>query len=633
MSKFQGARVAPFFIVWAMKNFFFVISGKNQIILSLLISFSVTLPLFSWLRYAPLPDWVSDALCLLLLAMSMLYSLPARNNSSLSTSVVLLPFLVLTIYLALVSHNLVNATTFIVLLGCLLLWGLLFSIHFNMDNIEDFILILATIVLVFSMLQVMLGLLQLLDIAPLLHGYVVFDPGGANSNIMGNIGQRNQYAQFLSWGILAACYLYAKRRLRMPFLMGSVFLLAWLSACAGARLVWAYALIFAVLALYWSRRNRVETVHRMAWAMIIAVVLMVFMQLFSQQIAALLAWLGIPIHVVSGVDRFFAAGFGIRRRVEWTKAWDIFQQDPWFGVGWGMFPAQSAEIELTGGLPKYPESALFVHCHNLLFQLLAETGIIGVLIVFTTLFYALGAYFRKGEQSAENLLVLGIGGVILAHSMFEYPLWYLPFLSMFLIVLLLAPVPRLKISMRPSFFRVTGLVAAIMTLFYLGTGVAAFKTLVAYDLPTPNAQENVRRMAALFDVGKNVLWTNDADIVLANYLVPSREQLDLKLQHFSRLATYRPYPEVLLKLAVLYALDKQMAKAEHTIKLAIANYPDYAPNFDYRLAVMKKDELKSLQQITSKAAKAYVDHGVQTDPGRIAAVMTVASPVTRKPLF
>ncbi|RQO66911.1 hypothetical protein DBR44_16485 [Aquitalea sp. FJL05] len=600
---------------------------------SLLIAAAVTMPFLSWLRYAPLPDWVSDASCLFFLATSMLFILPARNNSSLNISAVLLPFLCFAIYLAMTGHNLANFTILIAILGFLVLWSLQFSIHFNKNNSEDFLLILATVIFIFSMLQVVLGLLQVLSLAPLFQGYVVFDQSEVNSNIMGNIGQRNQYAQFLSWGILAACYLYAKRRLRMSFFIGSVFLLAWLSACAGARLVWAYVLIFAGLGWYWSRQNKAETVRRMIRAVMIAVVLIVLTQLFSKQIAALLAWLGIPIHVVSGADRFFSAGFGIRRRIEWTKAWEIFLQHPWFGVGWGGFPAQSVEMELTGGLPKYPESWLFVHCHNLFFQLLAETGIVGVLIVFATLGYALGSFFRKGQQSAENLLLLGIGGVILAHSMFEYPLWYLPFLSMFLIVLLLAPAPRVTISMRPSFVRVAGLVVAIMTLLYLGTGIAAFKTMVAYDLPAPNAQENVRRMGALFDVGKNPLWTNDADMVLANYLIPSREQLDLKLQHFSRLAAYRPYPEVLLKLAVLYALDKQMAKAEHTIKLAIANYPDYAPNFDYRLAVMKKDELKPLQLITSKAAKAYVDHGVQTDPGRIAAVMTVASPATRKPLF
>jgi O-antigen ligase len=615
------------------KNIFCRLVEGDRIILSVLISFSVTMPFLSWLRYSPLPDWVSDASCLFFLAISMLFLLPVRSSSTLNISTVLLPMLSFVIYLVMASHNLVNATVLIAMLVFLVIWSLQFSIYFHTNSDGKFLTVLAIVIFSFTMLQVVFGLLQVLSLAPLFQGYVIFDQSAVNSNIMGNIGQRNQYAQFLSWGILAACYLYAKRRLRKPFFIGSIFFLAWLSACAGARLVWAYALIFAVLGWYWSRQNKEETVHRMVWAVVVAVVLMVCTQLFSQQIAALLAWLGIPIHVVSGADRFFSAGFGIRRRIEWTKAWEIFLQHPWFGVGWGGFPAQSIEIELTGGLPKYPESWLFVHCHNLFFQLLAETGLVGVLIVFSTLLYALGAFFRKGEQSAENLLLLGIGGVILAHSMFEYPLWYLPFLSMFLIVLFLAPVPRLKISMRPSFVRVAGLVAAIVTLFYLGTGVAAFKTLVAYDLPTPNAQENVRRMGALFDVGRNVLWTNEADIVLANYLIPSREQLDLKLQHFSRLAAYRPYPEVLLKLAVLYALDKQMAKAEHTIKLAIANYPDYAPNFDYRLSLLKEGELKTLQQIASKAAKAYAEHGAQTDPGRIAAVMTVATPVTRKPLF
>lgn len=378
---------------------------KKNTVASLLVAAAVTMPFLSWLRYAPLPDWVSDASCVFFLATSVLFLLPARGSSPLNISTVLLPMLGLVIYLAVTGHNLANVTSLIAMLAFLLLWGLLFSIHCGVVNSEDFLQTLALMIFISAMLQMILGLLQVLGLAPLLRGYVVFDQSAVNSNIIGNIGQRNQYAQFLSWGILAACYLHAKNRLRKPFFMVSVFFLAWLSACAGARLVWAYALIFAVLGWYWSRQNKVKTVRRMVWAIAVAVFLMVFTQLFSQQIAAVLAWLGIPIHVISGADRFFSAGFGIRRRVEWTKAWDVFLQHPWFGIGWGMFPAQSVEMELTGGLPKYPESWLFVHCHNLFFQLLAETGLVGVLLVCAALGYALGSFFRKGQQSTENLLL------------------------------------------------------------------------------------------------------------------------------------------------------------------------------------------------------------------------------------
>jgi len=284
-------------------------------------------------------------------------------------------------------------------------------------------------------------------------------------------------------------------------------------------------------------------------------------------------------------------------------------------------------------LPKSPESWLFIHCHNLFFQLLAETGLLGVLIIFIPTLLCLLSYMRDGQQSAENMLLLGIGLVILTHSMFEYPLWYLPFLTMLIIVLLLAPLGRINVAVRSSILRVTGLVVFVLAIGYVVNGAINFRTLVMYNMPAGNAQENARRLQSLFDVEKNPLWATEADFVLVNYLVASKADLKLKLQHFERLAQFRPYPEILLRLSMLYALDHQEAKAEHALKLAIANYPDFSPNYSFRLSLMQGPEFKALQIMADKAARAYNTDGVQDDARRMASVMTVAAPVTRKALF
>jgi O-antigen ligase len=141
----------------------------------------------------------------------------------------------------------------------------------------------------------------------------------------------------------------------MPFFVVSA-LLAWLSACSGARLVWAYAFILGAVSVFWLVRRQTGVAVRMSQAGLIAVVLMICLQLASKQIAELLAVLGLTTHSVSGTERFFAAGFGFRRWIEWTKAIEIFTQHPWTGIGWGRFGAYSAELELSGGLPKSPES-------------------------------------------------------------------------------------------------------------------------------------------------------------------------------------------------------------------------------------------------------------------------------------
>jgi O-antigen ligase len=434
----------------------------------------------------------------------------------------------------------------------------LISGHEQAVDRARFIHILASFILVFALLQVALGMAQLFNLAPLLRGFVVFDAHAVDSNIMGNIGQRNQYAQFLCWGIISACYLHAVGKLRMPFFVLSVLFMAWLSACSGARLVWAYAFILGAVSVFWLVRRQTGVAVRMSQAGLIAVVLMICLQLASKQIAELLAVLGLTTHSVSGTERFFAAGFGFRRWIEWTKAIEIFTQHPWTGIGWGRFGAYSAELELSGGLPKSPESWLFIHCHNLFFQLLAETGLLGVLIIFIPTLICLLSYVRGGQQTAENMLLLCIGLVAMTHSMFEYPLWYLPFLTMFVIVLLMAP---LGVSIYPcASILSVGLVACVLAIGYVVNGVVNFRTLVMYNMPAGNAQENAQRLQSLFDVEKDPLWATDADFVLVNYLVASRSDLKLKLQHFERLAQFRPYPEVLLRLSMLYGLDHQAEK-------------------------------------------------------------------------
>lgn len=606
---------------------------KKNDFLAFLLALAVTLPFLSWFRVAPLTDWVSDAAALALLACSLPLILPAHGKTNLSVSWFCLPMCVFVVYLLLSSRQLDSAIVCIILILFLSVWSVLFSGHEQSLDRERFIRILASSILVFALLQVALGLAQLFHLAPLLRGFVVFDPHAVDSNIMGNIGQRNQYAQFLCWGIVSACYLYAVGKLRMPFFVLSVLFMAWLSACSGARLVWAYAFILGAVSVYWLVRRQTGIAVRMSKAALIAVMMMILLQLASKQIAELLSVVGLTTHSVSGTERFFAAGFGIRRWIEWTKAIEIFTQHPWTGIGWGRFGAYSAELELSGGLPKSPESWLFIHCHNLFFQLLAETGLLGVLIIFIPTLLCLMSYVRGGQQTAENMLLLCIGLIAMTHSMFEYPLWYLPFLTMFVIILLLAPVGRVNVPVRSSILRVTGLVACILAIGYVVNGAVNFRTLVMYNMPAGNAQENAQRLQSLFDVEKDPLWATEADFVLVNYLVASKADIKLKLQHFERLAQFRPYPEVLLRLSMLYVLDHQEANAEHTLKLAIANYPDFSPNYSYRLSMMQGPEFKALRNIADKAASAYGAHGVQDDERRVTTVMTVAAPVTRKALF
>ncbi|WP_194427088.1 PglL family O-oligosaccharyltransferase [Chromobacterium sp. Rain0013] len=585
----------------------------------------------SWLRYVPLPDWVSDASAFALLGMAML----CFCFFDFDKVVVSWLELVLLIFAMVMLQSSFYSQLAIVFVG-LALFVLLLRSCLRPPDVNSLISMLATIVVVFALLQSFIGIFQVLRMGQYFYGLIVYSP--TSLDVVGNIAQRNQYANFLFWGVLSVCYLYATGNLRyrfvLFFLLPVILTISW----SGARLPLAYMLLALLLVWYWYRslaydeKGRSE-VKSFAWAVVGAALLMFCFQLWNSEIMLLLSKIGLPVNVVSGSDRIMDGGLGARRRIEWTKAWLVFMEHPWFGVGWGGFAAETVKMEWLSGLPKQPESWLFTHSHNLFFQLLAETGLFGTVPVALGLCYLLFRLLKKVKKDKESLWLCCVFVVILVHSMFEYPMWYMPFLIMFILICALVKGCEWSVSLRPRFVKGLSFFFGVSSLLYFLVGLNSFWTIVQYSAPSLNEKDNIVRLEALSNIGRNPFWARDVDMALANYMVPTSEQLDIKLAHFEMLARYHPYPNVLLKLAILQALEGDEAGANKSLKMAIANYPDYVNGFVGMLASQNSPQVVPLRQLAMGAARAYAQHPPHSQAAQLAAVMTVAAPVTRKTLF
>ncbi|WP_196250169.1 PglL family O-oligosaccharyltransferase [Chromobacterium violaceum] len=593
------------------------------------------MPFFSPWHFQPAGDWSTTAACLGLAGMGLLaMSLLADNGK---TSNCRPAFVCLLLFSLLQLPRPQYSLPFSVL--ALFLCGVVsLSLGQNDKAQRDrLIACLASLILVTALLQAMLGFVQALGLAPQTYGWVLFTPGA--SDVMGNFGQRNQLAQFLGWGAVSAAYLYATGRMGRTATGSAVLVLALLMSWTGARLPLAYGLGLALLAWFWHRRvPQDETVARMARVLAWSVLALALIQIFNQQIDSVFQAIGLPIHVQSGSDRLLDAGFGARRRIEWSKAWEVFMQHPWFGVGLGGYAWHSAWLEAYGGWPKVPESWLFTHCHNLIFQLLVETGLVGTLLVVGGLLCCLLPYFRRGEQTADNLLLISIAMMLLGHSMFEYPLWYFPFLLMLVIICSLSPAKGWTVQLSERFRQVLGVSAGVLALAYVATGILPYRQLIQNFTPRNEntlqaSLDNAKRSLKLSELSRNPLWSWEADLGMVNYLQPDGIMRDLQLELAERVARYQPFPTVLIKLSILRALNGQAEPAKQALTMAIANYPDYTPVFQHELARYREPELKPLQDMASKAVKAGAAQGGATEAGRLAAVMTVAAPATRQPIF
>ncbi|MGO8790789.1 MAG: O-antigen ligase family protein [Terriglobia bacterium] len=109
----------------------------------------------------------------------------------------------------------------------------------------------------------------------------------------------------------------------------------------------------------------------------------------------------------------------VTRLLLWGTAWDEFIHSPVFGVGWGNFAAPyGGEIPLVRGVSEP---------HNIYFQLLAETGLVGLVAFFNLVIKSWRQARRQLRSSLDFLdlaLAFGVLGALLSlmvHGFIDIP--------------------------------------------------------------------------------------------------------------------------------------------------------------------------------------------------------------------
>ncbi|MES2890100.1 MAG: Wzy polymerase domain-containing protein [Pseudomonadota bacterium] len=112
----------------------------------------------------------------------------------------------------------------------------------------------------------------------------------------------------------------------------------------------------------------------------------------------------------------------------WSNAWDLIQQHPWTGVGWGGF-------NFAWSLTLFPSRpvAFFDHVHNLPLHFAVELGLPLAAVLCLLLGHALLRLIRTGSDLPGNDGVMAAAASVMVlvmalHSQLEYPLWYAYFL-------------------------------------------------------------------------------------------------------------------------------------------------------------------------------------------------------------
>lgn len=317
-------------------------------------------------------------------------------------------------------------------IGSLLLSGLVAVIINSLCHEQGYKKILVVIcygLMIGAMLQDGVIILQTLHQESTMGWINYIDPGEAYS---GNIGQRNLLAHYLSWGILASAYLVHQKKLSPITGWSVVVIQAAILGAVNSKTLIIYML--AILILLVITRICQKQLPKSTIKILASTIVLVFaFQAITLPILSILQD-NLTLNI-SSIERFTNNPEYNSRLTEWHKAWLIFLENPWFGSGWGSYGYEGFVMSSEPQFAANPYgNSLFSHSHSLIFNLLAETGIVGMIIILGGFVYVLKPLFNTNWQ-VETVFVVSMLMVTAVHSLVEFPLWYVHFFLVFVVLL------------------------------------------------------------------------------------------------------------------------------------------------------------------------------------------------------
>ncbi len=265
---------------------------------------------------------------------------------------------------------------------------------------------LASIVSVNLQLQTWLGLMDtgIFDL---------WSMGLSGGRPYANLGQPNQLATLLLWGLLACAWGFINQKIRASIaLLMACFLLLGI-ALTQSRTAWLGLTLLVVATWAWRRRWHSKW---MPWSVTALFIFFWVCPLLLRELADVL---------LLGSENSFIRG-QLQGELR-LPAWRLFSKaalnHPWFGYGWS--EVGHAQLAMASYFPAL--HVTFGHSHNLFLDLVLWLGLPIGIFVSVALVWWFSSYIRAVSHAKDVILVMFLG-VIGIHAMLELPLHYAYFL-------------------------------------------------------------------------------------------------------------------------------------------------------------------------------------------------------------
>jgi hypothetical protein len=419
-----------------------------------------------------------------------------------------------------------------------------------------------------TLASALIGLMQLLGAQTPLTPFLLPQVHG---RIYGNTGQPNHYASYLCLGLVSAGYLWSTRRLRLILTVTVCAVILTALAGSGSRAVWVYFMAFVVFSA-WMGLLRPSADFRRLLVFSLAIMGGLFAVQWMQ--TGLTPQPSIVAETIGARMQTEGMSSPIRMRF-WNEAWLMFRSAPVLGVGFKQFAWNNFLFagQIAG---RIGDEGIIDHAHNLVFQVAAEFGACGLVVLLGGLGWW-GWSLRRAKIEPPLWWMGAVLGVLGLHSMLEYPLWYAYFLGLAALTMGAAECEAPATNDGPG-GRIILCAAVLLGALACANVFRDYRVMQSLQRsanrePTAVSSPSDVSVRVMLDMQRSSLFAPLIEFALARRMLLNQDHLKDKIVLNGRAMRFQPSSDFAYRQALLLAMSGDPAATRAQWDLAVANYP------------------------------------------------------------
>ncbi len=448
-------------------------------------------------------------------------------------------------------------------------------------GLENIALVLAVFLLIGAELSAFIGVLQHFGWHTVFDSVVVRK---VSFSLYGNVAQPNHYANYITLGLISVGLLYQRNLIKLPYLALILTPLLFVLTLSGSRSSLLYLLGVSLLAFWLVIKNR--QMKKIAYFMLAVLIgsalmhLLVLLPFLAGSGDETNAWSRLINSDTSGSIRIYL----------WHEAILMFMQQPFLGVGFGQFAWNHSEWLPI--LKPNSISGLYNNAHNVVLQLAAETGLLGLLVLLGGAGAWAWGLRRVSVFGSAHWWGYSIILVLCIHGSLEYPLWYLYFISILALLLGIFDETAYRLELR-NLGRVSIaliLSMALISIVQMQITYRELKAALSIQSISGVSQENsMRTYQSLYLLRNGALLSPYANLYLASYIDVSPQNLEQKVALNYKVVRFIPTSDAMYRQSFLLAQGGKLGEAEKVMEQAIWSYPGNGSAHQILLELNRKD--------------------------------------------